>query len=87
VLRSPYDWGDEVGGLPMPVLLVYADGDAISTAHAAEFFALLGGGTDDPGWEQSGSRLRQLAVLPGQTHYDVFASAALPPIVDAFLRQ
>jgi pimeloyl-ACP methyl ester carboxylesterase len=86
LLRLPYDWGDEVGRLPMPVLLVYADRDAIPTAHAAEFFGLLGGGTDDPGWGESGPHPRQLAVLPGQTHYDVFASAALPPIVDAFLR-
>jgi pimeloyl-ACP methyl ester carboxylesterase len=86
LLRSPYDWRDEVGALPMPVLLVYADGDAIPTAHAAEFFALLGGGTDDPGWEPSDRRWRQLAILPGQTHYDVFASTALPPIIDAFLQ-
>lgn len=86
LLRTPYDWGAEVGGLPMPMLLVYADADAIPTAHAAEFFALVGGGTDDPGWQPSDRRWRQLAILPGQTHYDVFASAALPPIIDAFLR-
>ncbi|HEX3824895.1 MAG TPA: alpha/beta fold hydrolase [Mycobacteriales bacterium] len=86
LLRSDYDWRDEVRDLGMPVLLAFADRDAIPTSHLAEFFALLGGGTADPGWNSSEPPWRQLAVLPGRTHYDVFASAALPPIIDAFLR-
>ncbi len=43
VACTNYDWSDEVRGLQMLVLLVYADHDAISTKHIAEFFALLGG--------------------------------------------
>jgi pimeloyl-ACP methyl ester carboxylesterase len=87
LLRTPYDWRDEVRALTTPVLLAYADGDAIPTAQAAEFFGLLGGGLDDPGWDASGPRTRQLAVLPGRTHYDVIDSPLLPTIVDTFLRQ
>jgi len=37
----------------MPVMLIYADHDSVSTAHIAEFFALLGGGINEPGWENT----------------------------------
>jgi pimeloyl-ACP methyl ester carboxylesterase len=49
MMKEDYDWSAEVGKLKMPVMLVYADHDAISTRHIAEFFALLGGGLKDPG--------------------------------------
>jgi uncharacterized membrane protein YeaQ/YmgE (transglycosylase-associated protein family) len=51
LLRRPYDWTDEIRGLEMPVLLVYGDADSIPPWHAAEFFALLGGGLQDAGWD------------------------------------
>lgn len=46
LLRQPY----EVKRITTPTLLVYADADSIPPAHAAEFFALLGGGLQDAGW-------------------------------------
>ena len=50
LLRQPYDWSDEVKRLTIPTLLVYADADSIPPSHAAEFFALLGGGLKDAGF-------------------------------------
>jgi pimeloyl-ACP methyl ester carboxylesterase len=49
LLRRPYDWSEEVRQLDTPTLLVYGDADSIPPAHAAAFFALLGGGLRDAG--------------------------------------
>lgn len=85
LLRRPYDWSEEVKGLPMPVLLVYADADSIPPSHAAEFFALLGGGQRDAGWDASGRPASRLAILPGMTHYDIATSPRLASVADDFL--
>jgi pimeloyl-ACP methyl ester carboxylesterase len=86
LLRQPYDWGAEVRTLTVPTLLVYADADSIPPAHAAEFYALLGGGLRDAGWDGSARPASQLAILAGRTHYDVFAAPELADVVDRFLR-
>ena len=49
LMRKDYDWRAEIAKLPMPTLLLFADHDAVSTKHIAEFFALFGGGVQDPG--------------------------------------
>jgi pimeloyl-ACP methyl ester carboxylesterase len=85
LLRRPYDWTDQVRGLRMPTLLVYADADSIPPSHAAEFFALLGGGLRDANWDGSLRPASRLAILPGRTHYDVWASPLLAGVVDDFL--
>ncbi|GAA2715346.1 alpha/beta fold hydrolase [Micromonospora olivasterospora] len=85
LLRRDYDWSAEVAALAAPVLLVFADADSVSTAHAAEFFGLLGGGRRDAGWDGTGRPASRLAVLPGLTHYDIVRSAALPAAVLPFL--
>lgn len=85
LLRQPYDWSDEVKGLPMPVLLAYADADSIPPSHAAEFFALLGGGQRDADWDGSQRPASRLAILPGHTHYDIGASPLLASVADDFL--
>jgi pimeloyl-ACP methyl ester carboxylesterase len=85
LLRQPYDWTEQVRRLPMPVQLVYGDADSIPVAHAAEFFALLGGGLHDAGWDGAQRPASRLAVLPGRTHYDVFAAPQLAPVVTDFL--
>ena len=84
LLRQPYDWTTEVGHLSMPTLLVYGDADSIPPAHAAEFFALIGGGLRDPGWDGALPSPNRLAILPGRTHYDVFSSPELTATVTAF---
>ena len=85
LLRVPYDWSDEVRALPMPVLLVYGDADAVPPAHAAEFFGLLGGGRHDAGWDGSGLTPHRLAVLPATTHYTLGPDPRLGDAVLPFL--
>lgn len=85
LMRQPYDWGDAIAGLP-PTLLVAGDADALRPAHVAEFYAKLGGGQRDPGWDGSAGRsASQLAILPGATHYDIATNPLLPAVVEAFL--
>lgn len=85
LLRAPYDWTEDVRGLRLPTLLVYADADSIPPLHAAEFFALLGGGLRDAGWDGPLPTEMRLAILPGRSHYEVFAAPELAAIVDAFM--
>jgi pimeloyl-ACP methyl ester carboxylesterase len=84
LLRRDYDWGDEVGQLTQPTLLVFGDSDSIPPAHAAEFYALLGGGLKDAGWDGSLPTASRLAILPGATHYAIFGSPLLPAIAAEF---
>ncbi|MCN0153369.1 alpha/beta fold hydrolase [Salinispora arenicola] len=85
LLRRDYDWSAEVAALVLPILLVFADADSVTTAHMAEFFGLLGGGHRDAGWDGTGRSAARLAVLPGLTHYDILSSPALPAAVLPFL--
>ncbi|HSZ41886.1 MAG TPA: alpha/beta hydrolase [Trebonia sp.] len=85
LLRRPYDWSEEVSRLPMPVMLAYGDADSIPPSHAAEFFALLGGGQRDAGWDGSDRPKSRLAILPGVTHYDIGTSPLLASLTDDFL--
>jgi pimeloyl-ACP methyl ester carboxylesterase len=86
LLATPYDWSAEVAALPMPVLLVYGDADSISPAHAAEFFALLGGGLRDAGWAGLRPTQSRLAILPHATHYDILEAPELPGVIDRFFQ-
>lgn len=85
LLRKDYDWSNEVAAIKAPALLVFGDADAVRTAHAVEFFELLGGGKKDGGWDGSGVSNARLAILPGLTHYNVFSSPMLASTVTAFL--
>ncbi|MEO8184498.1 MAG: alpha/beta hydrolase [Deltaproteobacteria bacterium] len=84
-LGEDYDWCAEVPTLPMPVLLVYADHDSISQRHIADFFALLGGGITEPGWQNTKFTKARLAIIPGYSHYNFMTSSELPPTVEKFL--
>ena len=85
LLRQSFDWTEEVRGLRPPTLLVHADADSMPVSHAAEFFALLGGGLRDATWDGSLRPSSRLAVLPGRTHYDVFDAPELAGVVTDFL--
>ena len=85
LLRQDYDWSQQVAAFQMPVLLVYADADAIRPSHIVEFYNLLGGGRRDAGLDGSGRSKNQLAILPGRTHYDVLTAPLLPAVVRGFL--
>ncbi|WFE94156.1 alpha/beta fold hydrolase [Micromonospora sp. WMMD987] len=85
LLRREYDWSPEVAALAVPVLLVFADADAIRVAHMAEFYRLLGGGHRAPGGDGTTRSLSRLAVLPGQTHQEIPTTPLLPHLVLPFL--
>jgi pimeloyl-ACP methyl ester carboxylesterase len=85
VVRVEYDWTDEVRRLSVPVMIVVGDADGLPPSHAVEFFALLGGGLRDSGWDQSGMTPHRLAILPHVTHYDINVVPALSAAVIPFL--
>lgn len=85
LLRKDYDWSRDTAAIKAPTMLVFGDADSMSPAHAAEFFGLLGGGKKDGSWDGSGISNARLAILPGVTHYNIFASPALVPTVLPFL--
>ena len=85
MFRQDYDWSAEVAKIKLPVLLAFGDADAVRTASAVQFFELLGGGRRDGGWDGSGMSNVRLAILPGTTHYTIFASAQLASVVTQFL--
>jgi len=84
-IKRDYDWSKEVTAIKLPVLLAFADADGVMPDHAVEFFKLLGGGLKDAGWDGSGRPASQLAIVPGQTHYDLFMSPVLSGVIISFL--
>lgn len=71
LMKKDYDWHPEIARLRMPTLLLFADHDAVSMKHIAEFFALFGGGVRDAGYEGQPHYARaRLAIVPGYTHYN-----------------
>jgi len=85
LLRRDYDWSADLARITAPAMLVYADADAVRPAHIVDFYARLGGGLRDANWDGSARSVARLAVLPGQTHYDIFTSPGLPAAVTPFL--
>jgi pimeloyl-ACP methyl ester carboxylesterase len=85
LLGGTYDWSADVKRLPMPVLLAFADNDSVSQKHIAEFFALLGGGVKEPGWQNTQLSRARLAVIPGYSHYNFATAAELGPVIDKYL--
>jgi pimeloyl-ACP methyl ester carboxylesterase len=85
LMRTPYDWRDDVKKLAGPVMLVYADHDTFRLEHEVEFFRLLGGGLRDAGWQREHMSKNRLAILPGLTHYNMFLSPTFVATVLPFL--
>jgi pimeloyl-ACP methyl ester carboxylesterase len=85
LLAQPYDWTEQVRALAAPTMLIYGDADSIPTSHAAEFFALLGGGLRDAGWRSPELGTARLAIIPGRSHYDIVSAPVLADIAEAFL--
>jgi pimeloyl-ACP methyl ester carboxylesterase len=84
LLGQDYDLSEGVAAIEAPTMIVVGDADSVRTAHAVEFFELLGGGKADAGWDGSRMPNARLAVLPGTTHYDIFSSPALASAVTPF---
>ena len=85
MIRTPYDWTDDVKKLKGPVMLVYGDGDMVRPEHIVSFYHLLGGGLKDAGWQRENMPKNRLAILPNVTHYEMFMAPALAPTVLPFL--
>jgi len=85
MLGEDYDWSAAVAQLPMPVLLVFSDNDSVSQQHIADFFALLGGGLKEPGWQNTQLSRSRLAIVPGYSHYNFITSPEVPQIIGTFL--
>jgi pimeloyl-ACP methyl ester carboxylesterase len=81
LLAQDYDYSEEVAAIEAPTMIVVGDADSVRTAHAVEFFELLGGGKADTGWDGLGRPNARLAVLPATTHYDIFSSPGLASAV------
>ena len=81
-MRGHYDYSADVKKLTMPTMLVFGDGDMYRPEHIVEFYKLLGGGLRDAGWQRENLSKNRLAIIPDQTHYDIFFS---PKLVDAAL--
>lgn len=85
LLGQDYDWSKDVAAIKSPTMIVIGDADSIRTAHAVEFFELLGGGKKDAGRDGSGMPNARLAILPATTHYNILFSPMLASSVTAFL--
>ena len=85
LMSEDYDWSADIAKLPIPVLLVFADNDSISQKHIAQFFALLGGGVQEPGWQNTQLSKSRLAIVPGYSHYNFISSPEAPQIILKFL--
>ena len=85
MMGASYDWSADVKKLPMPVMLVFADNDSVSQKHIAEFFALLGGGVKEPGWQNTQLSKSRLAIVPGYSHYNFVTAPELAPTIDKYL--
>jgi len=84
-LRTAPDFTQDISKITAPVMLVQGDADIVPPSHAVELFGLLGGGKRDGGWDGSGRPKSRLAILPGLTHYTIFADPALASVALAFL--
>ena len=86
-MSKDFEFTQEARGLTMPTLFVAADADMFPPSHAVEVFELLGGGQRDGGWMGDGRPTggHALAILPGLTHYDIFASPLLAAAAISFL--
>lgn len=85
LMRTPYDWSEDVKGLKMPVMLVFGDSDMYRPEHIVEFYKLLGGGLRDAGWMRENMPQNRLAIIPNRTHYDIFFAPELAQSVLPFL--
>jgi pimeloyl-ACP methyl ester carboxylesterase len=88
LMKKDYDWRAEIKNLSVPTLLLFADHDAVSMRHIAEFFALFDGGVRDAGWEGTPKYARaRLAIVPGYTHYNFGMGPDIARVIEAYLDQ
>ena len=76
MMKEPFDYTEELRAIKVPTMLVAADADQAPPSALVEAFKLLDGGLRDGGWmgEHRPKGGHALAILPGLTHYNSFAS-------------
>jgi len=86
-MAQDFDYTEEVRGLKVPTLIAAADADMAPPSHYVEVFKLLDGGLRDGGWMGEGRPKggHALAIIPGATHYNVFASPLLAAAALSFI--
>jgi pimeloyl-ACP methyl ester carboxylesterase len=88
LMKKDYDWRAEIAKLRVPTLLLFADHDAVSMRHIAEFFALFDGGVRDAGWEGKPKYARaRLAIVPGYTHYNFGQGPDIARVIEEYLEK
>jgi pimeloyl-ACP methyl ester carboxylesterase len=89
LMSQDFDHSEDVRGIQVPTLVMAADADMAPPSHYVELFKLLGGGLRDGGWMGEGRPAggHALAILPGLTHYNIFASPLFAQATLAFLDQ
>lgn len=85
LMRTPYDWSEDVEKLQTQTLLVYGDSDMYRPEHVVQFYQLLGGGLKDAGWMREHMPKNRLAILPDLTHYEIFMAPEMVGTVLPFL--
>jgi pimeloyl-ACP methyl ester carboxylesterase len=85
LMRERYDYSADVAKLTMPTMLVFGDSDMYRPEHIVKFYQLLGGGLRDAGWTRETMSKNRLAIIPDQTHYDIFFSKRLVDTTLPFL--
>jgi pimeloyl-ACP methyl ester carboxylesterase len=84
-MAKDLDYTPQIATITAPVMFVQGDADIVPPSHAVELFGLLGGGKRDGGWDGSSRPKSRLAILPGLTHYTIFAAPELAATVIPFL--
>jgi pimeloyl-ACP methyl ester carboxylesterase len=89
LMSQDLDLTEEVRGIQVPTLVMAGDADMAPPSHYVEVFKLLDGGLRDGGWMGEGRPAggHALAILPGLTHYNIFASPLFAQATLAFLDQ
>jgi pimeloyl-ACP methyl ester carboxylesterase len=87
LMSESFDLTEELRGIRVPTMLVAADADQAPPTAFVEAFRLLDGGLRDGGWmgEHRPKGGHALAILPGLTHYNIFASPLLAAVTIDFL--
>jgi pimeloyl-ACP methyl ester carboxylesterase len=80
-----YDWTAQASAIKAQMMLVFADADAITFDHIAEFYKALGGGRRDAGLDGALRPAARLAIVPGTTHYNLLGTPAVAHLANDFL--
>ena len=86
-MAKDFDFTDEVRDAPGPDAVRLRRRRHGAAEPLRRVFALLGGGQRDGGWMGEGRPAggHALAIIPGETHYNVFVSPVLAAAAIAFL--